>query len=170
MRWLPSVVWLTLGACGYRAGSLHPADPGSGRVTVVDCLDVMVEPIADAEATGAAVAISFGNRCDHAVRVDLAAVRAVGRFADGSRRSLVAYDPDGAIHAGRLDPRRAGREAIEYQDPGDAAARPVEVCLTLGGITGGGERPPIECVVPAPPAEPPPAGAAEPTVTAEAAP
>ncbi len=134
-----------LSACGYRAGTLRPS-AASGKVAVVDCLDVAVDPLADPAAAGTAVTYRFGNRCDHSVRVDLGAVQAFGRFADGSRVALVAYDPEHVIRAGRLDPRRQGSESIEYQHPDDPAARPVELCLTLGGITGGDARPPIECL------------------------
>jgi hypothetical protein len=143
------VLIVLLSACGYRAGTLRPS-AASGKLTVVDCLDVAVDPLADPAAAGTAVTYRFGNRCDHAIRVDLGAVQAVGRFADGSRVTLVAYDPEHVIRAGRLDPRRQGRESIEYQHPDEPAARPVEVCLTLGGITGGDPRPPIECLEAAP--------------------
>jgi hypothetical protein len=153
MRRAGAVGILLLSACGYQAGSLRPS--AAGRVALVQCLDVRVEPLADAGATGPAFTYTFGNRCDRAVRVDLAAIEAVGRFADGRHATLAAYDPEHVIHAGLLDPRRSGSESIEYQDPGDPAARPVEVCLTLGGITGGVPQPPIECLQPAAPPQPP---------------
>ncbi|HTM20543.1 MAG TPA: hypothetical protein VL172_08550 [Kofleriaceae bacterium] len=144
MRRSGAVGILLLSACGYQAGSLRPTP--AGRVVQVNCLDVRVEPLADAEATGAAFTYTFGNRCDRLARVDLGAIEAVGRFADGHRVVLAAYDPDHVIHAGVLVGRRAGAESIEYQDPDHPDARPVEVCLALGAITGGGAQPPIECL------------------------
>jgi hypothetical protein len=126
-------------ACAYRSGSFQgPTGQFSGEHVTVGCLDVGVGAHHDAAAQGPVIAYEFGNRCDRAARVDLAAVVVRGRTTGGQELELAPFDPDGELRPARLEARRTGREVIEYRAAG---ADPVRmVCVDLDGIDGVGDR------------------------------
>jgi len=118
--------------CAYGAGSYHdllspgPAWPGA-RVELA-CLDVAIEPVHDAVAPDPVIALRFGNRCDHRVVVDLAAVRVTtGDVA------LAPHDPDRALLPRALPARWTGDETIAYE-PAGATSR---VCVDVGALERG---------------------------------
>jgi hypothetical protein len=111
-------------ACAYAPHSfvdLGTEFPGARFTTA--CLDVSVARGQDALAQGALVQYTFGNRCAHAVTVDLASVRVTG---DG--QLLRAYDPKGEIKPLSIDAYWQGKELIEYR--GEASA----LCVEVSGI------------------------------------
>ncbi|MEZ4399807.1 MAG: hypothetical protein R3B06_07300 [Kofleriaceae bacterium] len=118
----------------------------TGSPTTVGCLDLAVAGQRDPIARGPVVAFQFGNRCDHAVHVDLGAVRATGRTADGTRVAMAAFDPARALSAQKLEARRFGRQRLEYRSL-RADADVIEVCLEVGAITERGQAA-LVCVAP----------------------
>ena len=132
---LPSTCTLAavIGAgCIYSPGSYHGAlDPFAGMRVALPCLDLAVTLTDDPRATAPVVQYSFGNRCFHAVEVDLSRVRAIGRFADGDR-ALEPYDPHHELRALRLDALWRGDERIEYLAA--AGPPPASVCVDVGEL------------------------------------
>ena len=122
---------LAMGCQGYRPGSLTATPLGS--LHHIGCLDVAVDPEADAAARGPVVKLTFANRCDNAVPVDLAAIRASGLLASGERVAMRLFDPEGVVRPGLLDARRMGSETLEYHAPG--ATPTTDLCLDLGAVT-----------------------------------
>jgi hypothetical protein len=135
------------GCGGYQPGSLTVGHP-AGEVRRVGCLDIAVEPVHDAEAVGPVAGITFANRCDAAVRVDLASIRAVGELADGRRARLAMFDPDDVVRPGELEARRSARENIEFQLPEAIETVPARLCLDLAGVDPAAaiDQPIIACV------------------------
>lgn len=122
---------LLLAGCAYQAGSFDSSlQRFKGLQTTIDCLDLAVERRHDLANNAAVVGYAFGNRCDHPTVVDLAAVRVVGRTADGDEMELSAYDPRHEISTLRLDGRAVGREAVAYPSESSLA----EICIDAGTI------------------------------------
>lgn len=143
------LVALGLTACAtYSPGSFAArGESFTGELTTVGCLDLAVAGTRDSVAPGPVVDFQFGNRCDHAVHVDLAAVRAVGRTASGDEVALVAYDPYGEITRQKLEARGFGRERLEYRSARDFGTDITLVCVDVGAITEGGAAAQL-CVAP----------------------
>jgi hypothetical protein len=123
---------LGLAACApaYRPGSFtRGIEPFAGERVTVRCLDLALARRADLRAS-AVIAYEFGNRCNHPQIVDFAAVRVVGRTADGREQPLQPYDPRGELEPLRLGGRYRGKEAIAYTS-GEAIA---EVCVDAGSL------------------------------------
>jgi len=129
-----------LAACAYRPGSFTgPEGPFPGQYATTGCLDVAVGAADDPAATGQVVELHVANRCDHAVTIDLRAVRARGRDTAGRERVLAAYDPQHEIRPLPLEARQVAREVIELQVVGAARTPLVSACLdvaALGGAAG----------------------------------
>lgn len=101
--------------CAYQPGSFrYMAEPFTGQVATIDCLDIAVERQPDLVTGTAVVRYMFGNRCDHPAIVDLAAAAVVGRTPDEQQLALAAYDPRHELAVLRIDGRAFGREAIAY--------------------------------------------------------
>lgn len=123
---------LALAACGYQPGSFqYPHALATGQRATLGCLDVSVALRRHTDHA-ALVEYDFGNRCDGPSPVDLAAVRVIGRTADGRAVPLAPYDPDGEIRPLPLDGRATGHEAIAYQATGQA--RVTQVCVDAAAI------------------------------------
>lgn len=130
---------LVTASCGYSAGSFRDwkgAFPGT--VQTIGCVEIGVGTATDQYATGPVIAYSFGNRCTHAVTLDLATVRAVGRDADGRERTLTAFDPRGELRPVPLDGLWSAREQIEYIAV--ESAQLVSVCVDIGGVDASAPR------------------------------
>ena len=127
------VLVIVVAACGYRAGSfaLGRSDVAGARATY-GCVDVDVSRRAD-HPGGPVLAYEFGNGCDHAVSVDLAAIPVVARDGD-----LQPYDPDRELRALPLDGRSTGGEAIEYRSA--VARRDDVICARPGAAFGYDDR------------------------------
>ncbi|MBK9037299.1 MAG: hypothetical protein IPL61_39660 [Myxococcales bacterium] len=139
-----------LGCATYSPGSFAArGESFTGQLATIGCLDLAVAGTRDAVAPGPVVDFQFGNRCDHAVHVDLSAVRATGRTSAGERVALVAYDPYGEIARQKLEARGIGRERLEYRSARDFGTDLIEVCVEVGQITEGG-APSMMCVAPEP--------------------
>ncbi|MBL8627963.1 MAG: hypothetical protein JNK64_42145 [Myxococcales bacterium] len=143
------IVALGLAACAtYSPGSFAArGESFTGELATVGCLDVAVAGTRDAVAPGPIVDFQFGNRCDHAVHVDLAAVRATGRTTSGEEIALVAYDPYREISRQKLEARGFGRERLEYRSARDFGTDIALVCVDVGAITEGGAAAQL-CVAP----------------------
>lgn len=102
-----------LAACVYVPDSFHgPLAPFPGKRVSLGCIDLAVTLTDDARAVhGPVVEYSFGNRCGHAVVVDLASVHVI----DSAGTLLSAYDPRHEIKPLRLDALWSGSERIEYR-------------------------------------------------------
>lgn len=143
---------LAVAACGgYRPGSF--ADPRggfAGQRRTVGCLDVAVAPGRAPAARGAAVEVTFANRCDAPVRVDLAAIAATGLTSDGRPARLALHDPRGAVRDAWLEARVVARETLEYAPPDGSPAALARLCLDLGPIDAGAPAaaPAEVCVTP----------------------
>lgn len=140
---------LGLTACAtYSPGSFAArGESFTGELTTVGCLDLAVAGTRDSVAPGPIVDFQFGNRCDHAVHVDLGAVRATGRTASGDEIALVPYDPYGEITRQKLEARGIGRERLEYRNARDFGTDVALVCVEVGAITEGGAAAQL-CVAP----------------------
>ena len=118
-------------ACGYQPGSFHyPEALVAGQHATVGCLDLSIG-IRQRTPRAAVIDYDFGNRCDHPSVVDLAAVRVIGRTADGREVSLAAYDPNGELRALPLDGRSTGHEAIAYESEKSPVA---QICIDAAAI------------------------------------
>lgn len=125
------------GCGGYHAGSFAGVTGEfTGERRTVGCLDLAVAPVDDAAAEGPVAAITFANRCEAAVVVDLPSIRATGRGLDGREVAMGVFDPDREIRAGLLEARTVGRELIEFQ-PLDGDPAPYDVCLDVSRIDAG---------------------------------
>jgi hypothetical protein len=102
MRRFAVLVPLTFVAC-------YAYQPGAISGQTVGCLDIRVDLETDPQAQGPVAAYTIGNRCDAAVVVDLAAVRAT---AGG--RVVRHRDPRGEIGPKVLEARSVAQENIEY--------------------------------------------------------
>ncbi len=135
-------VCLSLGLVGctaYSPGSFrHRGQEFSGQLVTLECLDLAVAGDRDVVAPGPILDYRFGNRCDHAIAVDLGAVRATGRTPSGEEVALVPYDPYREIKPLRLEARTTGRERLEYRKAQDFGIDLVQVCVALDGVTGRG--------------------------------
>ena len=137
-----------LGCATYSPGSFTAhGERFTGELATVGCLDVAVAGTRDPIAPGPVLDYQFGNRCDHAIHVDLSAVRAVGRTSSGEEVALVPYDPYGEIDAEKLEARGAGRERLEYRTARDFGTDLVQVCVDLGAVTERGQAA-VVCVTP----------------------
>ncbi len=126
---------LALSGCFYSPGSYHfDATPFAGHRVSLPCLDVAVALTEDARATSPVVRYSFGNHCTHTAIVDLAGVRAVGHYLDGSKRELHAYDPRHELRALPLDAWWAASEEIMYVAADPPQPYPVDVCIDVGAV------------------------------------
>jgi hypothetical protein len=90
--------------------------------TELGCLDVSLAPGWRQEAAGPIVVYDLGNRCEHSIRVDLGALRVVGRDELDHEVDMVPFDPDHEIEPRTMDARARGEEWIEYHPrfPGGA--------------------------------------------------
>ena len=121
-----------VGCVPYEDGAFRYAgDPFVGRRVKLDCLDVAIAPTQDPHAMGAVLAFTFGTHCSQVIGVDFSAIRAVGRYADGTR-PLHAYDPSHELRALRLDPGSVGREEIAYL--ADDGTTPAAACIDVGSM------------------------------------
>jgi hypothetical protein len=77
------------------------------------------------------LAFTFGNRCYHNVRIDLSAVRAVGRYSDGIR-PMHALDPHHELRPVRLELLDYATEQIAYA--ADDGSRPTAMCVDVGAV------------------------------------
>jgi hypothetical protein len=128
-----------LAGCFYSPGSFHgPLGAFTGKRVSLPCLDVAVSLTDDDRATGTIVEYSFGNRCLHAVPVNLAAVRVVAKDDDGTTRDLAPYDPKHEIVPLRIDALWSGTERIEYPDGNGAGT----ICIDLAPLDGSVAEPP----------------------------
>jgi hypothetical protein len=119
-----------LAGCAYRPGSFaHAPHDFVGQRVTVGCLDIAVNRRADL-AIGPVLGYQFANRCDHATRVDLGAVRVIGRSPQGAGAVLRPYDPRREIRPVALDGRSVGAEALAY--PLDRAMP--EVCADAAAL------------------------------------
>jgi len=91
----------------------------TGQRRTVGCLDVAVATVREASLRGRALQYTFANRCDSAVVVDLAAVRAVGRDRGAGEVPLRLRDPRAEVRPIALEARMVGLEMLEYE-PVDA--------------------------------------------------
>ncbi len=121
--------------CGYSPGSLRAHGPNGEAASLqrVGCLDIAVVPIIDSAANGPVAGYRFANRCDSPVPVDLRRVKVMAVFADGRRRELQPYDPNGHIRRGTLDGRASGAENLEYKLP-VSLAPPSRLCVDISRI------------------------------------
>lgn len=128
-----------VGCAAYSPGSFRQGGRAfAGQLVTLDCLDLAVAGDRDPVAPGPILDFQFGNRCDHAIGVDLGAIRATGRTPTGEEVALVAYDPYREIRPLRLEARTAGRERLEYRKARDLGIDLIQVCVELEGVTGGG--------------------------------
>jgi len=121
MRW---ALLANVAACAYAPHSYsNLGTPFPGERFTTACLDISIARAEDPRAQGAVVQYTFGNRCAHAVVVDLATLRVSG---DGAL--LRAFDPRHELRPLAIDAYWQGSELIEYS--GTAAA----VCVEVSGI------------------------------------
>lgn len=116
VRWL---IVLAVG-CGYAPDSFRSVRhefPGVRQT--VGCLDIAVLGQRSVITRNPLLEVNLGNRCDHGIEVDLAAIQVRGRSSGQTEEvALVAIDPRREIRAKRLDGRMIGREVIEYRGRG----------------------------------------------------
>jgi hypothetical protein len=123
--------------CMYGSGSFAYYGlpfPGA-HVNLGGCLDLGVSQATDegAGGDGQIVRYSIGNRCWHAVTVDLASIRALSMETDGVRRPLRAFDPHHEIQALPITARWMGAEEIQYLPVG-RGLEPASICVDVGGV------------------------------------
>src|SRR5262245_7176995 len=121
------LVGVALAGCAYTAGSFadYRGDFAGERVAL-PCLDLAVVVRRDA-LEGPVVAYDVGNRCEHAVTVDLVSVRVIARDGDGHEVPLAPYDPRHELAVLPLAASWMAHEAIEYR--GMPVADVAELCV-----------------------------------------
>ncbi len=125
-----AVPLLALAGCFYKPQSFADLDAFPGKRVTLPCLDLAVTLTDDDRAKNdPIVEYTFGNRCTHDAIVDLASVRAIGRFPDGTARALTAYDPRHELHALPIDGWWHGKERIQYT--GGAVS---VICIEVGHV------------------------------------
>jgi len=135
MRVLAAV---TLAGCFYAPGSYHDSlGPLPGHRVRLACVDLAVTLTEDRLAPPPVVQYSFGNRCTHSTIVDLASVRAYGRYANGRVVELAARDPDQELEPLPIDGWWHGQEEIAYATPD--GTRPDIVCVDVGRVDHSGD-------------------------------
>jgi hypothetical protein len=128
--WLWSAV--VVAGCAYHPGSFRDHDgPWPGTALTSGCLDLAVASNDEADVNDPVVAYSVGNRCDHRLEVDLAALRVVGRDASGREGTLVAFDPRAELQPTTLNALWSGRAKISYRG---ALAGITSICVDVGSI------------------------------------
>ncbi len=142
---LTAMVVLAIAACacsGADGRALAAHRPDGARRCELECLDAYVglasSSILIDRQPALVVQYTIGNRCDHAVPLDLSRVRVVVDD-DEERRELTPYDPRGEIRLLPLAGRRIAREAIAYPV---AAPDSLRVHIDLHGVAdaaGGGD-------------------------------
>lgn len=140
-------IWVvaTLAGCAYRGGSFSAwGHDFAGQHATLGCVDVAIDRRPDGPL-GAVLAYDLGNRCDHAVRVDLSSAAVLGRTATGNVE-LSPYDPLRELGPVWLDGRSVAKETIEYRSEEPLAAR--DVCVDAGSVIA--ERPYWQCFATAP--------------------
>ena len=130
------VVLVLAAGCIYMPHSYsHLSTPFPGKRVELSCLDLAVG-ITEDDRAPRAIEYSFGNRCFHSVVVDLASVRAFGRYPDGHTVELAAYDPKHEIVPLPIDGLWKGDERIEYAAADSAV--PAAICVDVGKIDRSG--------------------------------
>lgn len=130
---LTVIIATLIAGCSYKKGSYNLLGQFEGERATVGCLDIAVASHYDAAATGPIASLTFGNFCDAPVVVDVHAIRATGRYADGSAVLMVPYDPRAELRPKALEARRAGREYVEYQ-AADMGTEPDQLCLDVSRL------------------------------------
>jgi hypothetical protein len=130
-------VWvaLALGGCAYQPGGVarYP-----GVQVTLGCVELAVAEVAPAPVPGKVIAYTFGNRCEHAVTLDLGAARVVGRDALGREVALAPRDPRHEIRPLPLVGLWWGSEQLEYREPGGGMpVALVSVCVDVGALVPG---------------------------------
>jgi hypothetical protein len=122
-------ITLAYAGCAYGVSSYRDLttfdSPWWGAHVVLACLDVSILPVHDAVAPDPVFALHFGNRCDHRVAIDLAAVRVVA-----GERVLSPHDPQHELVPRSLPARWTGDETIGYE-PRPGASR---ICVDVGAL------------------------------------
>jgi hypothetical protein len=126
---------LACASCAYNAGDYRdwnqPDVLWLGAHVELACLDVAIVPVHDEVAPDPVLALHFGNRCDHRVAIDLAAVRVVA----GDHR-LAPHDPAHELVPRDLPARWIGGETIGYEQAGSSS----RVCVDVGALERGSYR------------------------------
>ena len=136
----PSILVLAgVAGCAYHPGSFRAPLRGqfAGEQATAGCLDVAV---AARPGTAGVMEVTFANRCDHPAVVDFPAMRAIGRDAQDSERSLVIYDPQGTLRPLTLEARTWGKEVIELRTAADQTEPIHGACLDVGALARDQER------------------------------
>jgi hypothetical protein len=124
----------------YRPGTLVDAtDDTSGGGRTVGCLEIRAERVADAAvpAGSAVLAFTFGNACDHPVRIALQNARVVAHrnAASGpSSEGLTLYDPATEVLTLSLDGRDQAREVLQFDSATRGLPAPPTVCVDLSHV------------------------------------
>lgn len=132
MRGWSVALAVLVGGCFYVPESFEfGASPFTGKRVKLPCLDVAVTLTDDARATSPVVQYNFGNRCAHDAIVDLGAVRAIGRYPDGTGHELHPYDPRHELRPLQIDGWWRSDEQIMYVAEAGTVA-PNVLCLDVG--------------------------------------
>lgn len=125
----------------YRPGSLvDAADDASGGGRRLGCIEIRAERMDDSTvpAGSVVVAFSFGNSCDHPVRIALQNTRVVakGDTQDGApSEPLKLYDPASEVVTMSLDGRDQAREVLEFDSPARKSPAAPTACIDLTGAS-----------------------------------
>jgi hypothetical protein len=119
----------------YRAGKLTESIDGvpyPNAARVGECLDFAAWWLPSQEVEPRVlVVVAFGNRCDHAVPIDLGRMTVEATYGELPPTPLTPFDPHRELHARRLAPHERGNERIAYFDPDTMGTigPPRELCL-----------------------------------------
>jgi hypothetical protein len=104
----------------------------AGAVAASSCLDVAIAGEWPTAASGPVLAVSLGNRCEHALHVDLRELH-VATPAGGL---LALYDPDHEIVPTTMVARSHGRVELEYH-PRTRVESLARLEVELGALVAG---------------------------------
>jgi len=78
------------------------------------CLEVGVEPLGtQGHADRVPLTLTFANRCDVPIDVDVRRLRVEGETSEGEEK-LAAEDTRSTVHPGRLDPGQRAQELLAF--------------------------------------------------------
>lgn len=120
----------------YDAGDLARSKTARDAVTRVGCLDVGAR--ASPGEGFVLLDLELANRCNRATPTDLRRLAFVARAENGEPRAIAVYDPDLAITALPLAPRRVGQETLRLDTSVDAASLCVDVAAVTPRAEGDG--------------------------------
>lgn len=102
----------------------------------LDCLDIAVELMNDPRVApgGTLLDLTFGNRCELPIHVDLSHVRVEAHYGESKVERFEMYDPRHEIGPRLLGGFSSGREGIEIDPHTPQTEMPQRLCVSVADV------------------------------------